>query len=97
MRLPLLWLHDFCRPDLDARALAHRLAMTGTEVDRVLNHGVGSLEHFVVGRVLEAEPHPDAASRYAGLRPAKARSRRSSAARPTSPPAKPWPSRSPAR
>lgn len=60
MRLPLLWLHDFCRPDLDAHALAHRLAMTGTEVDRVLTHGVSGLEYFVVGRVLEAEQHPDA-------------------------------------
>ena len=34
--------------------------MTGTEVDRVLTHGVTALEHFVVGRVLSAERHPDA-------------------------------------
>ena len=60
MRLPLFWLHDFCRPDLDAHALAERLAMTGTEVDRVLTHGVSGLEFFVVGRILAAEPHPDA-------------------------------------
>ncbi len=60
MKVPLFWLHEFCRPELDAHALAERLAMTGTEVDRVLVHGVSGLEFFVVGRVLAAEPHPDA-------------------------------------
>ena len=40
--------------DLDAHALAERLAMTGTEVERVERHGVGALENFVVGKVLEA-------------------------------------------
>ena len=60
MRLPLLWLHDFCDPGLAAAELATRLALTGTEVDRVHAHGVGALEHFVVGKVLSAEPHPDA-------------------------------------
>ena len=34
--------------------------MTGTEVDRIHHHGVGNLDAFVVGRVLSAEPHPDA-------------------------------------
>ena len=28
--------------------------MTGTEVDRVLTHGVAALDYFVVGRVLDA-------------------------------------------
>jgi phenylalanyl-tRNA synthetase beta chain len=60
MRLPIEWLHDHVRPDLPARELATRLAMTGTEVDRLLRHGVGALEAFVVGRVLAAERHPDA-------------------------------------
>ncbi|MEA2305766.1 MAG: phenylalanyl-tRNA synthetase beta chain, partial [Solirubrobacteraceae bacterium] len=60
MRLPLEWLHDHVRPDLEPRELATRLAMTGTEVDRIDHHGVGALEHFVVGRVLEAVQHPDA-------------------------------------
>ena len=60
MRVPLEWLRAYCDPDLDARALATRLAMTGTEVDRIHAHGVSALEHFVVGRVLTAEPHPDA-------------------------------------
>jgi phenylalanyl-tRNA synthetase beta chain len=60
MRLPLLWLHDYCDPGLPADELAYKLAMTGTEVDRVLTHGVTALENFVVGRVLSAEQHPDA-------------------------------------
>ena len=60
MRVPLQWLHEYCRPPLDAAALAERLAMTGTEVERVERHGVAALENFVVGRVLEASKHPDA-------------------------------------
>ncbi len=60
MRVPLQWLHDYCAPDLDASKLALRLAMTGTEVERVERHGVTALEHFVVGKVVRAEQHPDA-------------------------------------
>jgi phenylalanyl-tRNA synthetase beta chain len=60
MRVPLSWLHEYCAPDLDAAALAERLAMTGTEVERVERHGVDALESFVIGRVLERQRHPDA-------------------------------------
>ena len=60
MRVPLDWLTDFVDPGLPTEQLAERLALTGTEVDRVLHHGVSALEHFVVGRVLSAEQHPDA-------------------------------------
>src|SRR6187399_1733232 len=60
MRLPLLWLHDYCDPGLQAAQLAERLAMTGTEVERVHTHGVTALENFVVGRVLTADRHPAA-------------------------------------
>ena len=60
MRLPLSWLHDYVAPELGLRDLATRLAMTGTEVDRIHHHGVDAVERFVVGRVLTAEPHPDA-------------------------------------
>ncbi len=60
MRVPLTWLAAFCDPGLDARAVATRLAMTGTEVDRIHAHGVDALERFLVGRVLTAERHPDA-------------------------------------
>jgi phenylalanyl-tRNA synthetase beta chain len=60
MRVPLSWLREYCSPQLDTFALAERLAMTGTEVERVETHGVSALEHFVVGKVLEAHRHPDA-------------------------------------
>jgi phenylalanyl-tRNA synthetase beta chain len=60
VRVPIEWLHDYVKPPLDALALAERLAMTGTEVERVERHGVAALENFVVGRVLEAEQHPNA-------------------------------------
>src|SRR3712207_4143110 len=60
MRLPLLWLQDYCDPGLQTFALAERLTMTGTKVEAVHAHGVTALEHFVVGRVLGAERHPEA-------------------------------------
>jgi phenylalanyl-tRNA synthetase beta chain len=60
MRVPIEWLHRYCAPELDTFALAERLAMTGTEVERVERHGVTALEQFVVGKVLEAGRHPDA-------------------------------------
>jgi phenylalanyl-tRNA synthetase beta chain len=60
MKLPLLWLHDHIDPGLDAQALAERLAMTGTEVERVHAHGVRATDLFVVGRVLSAHRHPAA-------------------------------------
>jgi phenylalanyl-tRNA synthetase beta chain len=60
VRVPLEWLHEYCRPPLDAAALGERLAMTGTEVERVERYGVAALEKFVVGRVLAASKHPDA-------------------------------------
>jgi len=50
MRLPLFWLTDYVDPGMEASKLASRLAMTGTEVDRVHTHGVTALENFVVGR-----------------------------------------------
>ncbi|MHB1838090.1 MAG: YtpR family tRNA-binding protein, partial [Solirubrobacteraceae bacterium] len=60
MRVPLQWLREYCDPGLEPSALAERLAMTGTEVERIEHHGVASLQSFVVGRVLQAGRHPDA-------------------------------------
>jgi len=60
MRVPIAWLREFCDPPLDTARLADRLAMTGTEVERVERHGVTAPQNFVVGRVLQAEQHPDA-------------------------------------
>ena len=60
MRVPVEWLQQYCAPDLPVGELATRLAMTGTEVDRIDHHGVSELDAFVVGRVLSVERHPDA-------------------------------------
>jgi phenylalanyl-tRNA synthetase beta chain len=60
MRVPLPWLREYCDPDLDVRAIEERLTMSGTKVEAIHHHGVASTDGFVVGRVLTAEPHPDA-------------------------------------
>jgi phenylalanyl-tRNA synthetase beta chain len=60
MRVPYSWLREHCDPALGAEELAERLAMTGTEVERVLTVGPPSPEGFVVGRVVSCEAHPDA-------------------------------------
>jgi len=60
MRAPLEWLEEYCAPDLPAAKVAERLAMTGTEVERVERYGVTALDRFVVGRVLETRGHPGA-------------------------------------
>jgi phenylalanyl-tRNA synthetase beta chain len=60
MRVPYSWLREHCDPGVPAGELAERLAMTGTEVERVGTVGPPSAEGFVVGRVLSAEPHPNA-------------------------------------
>src|SRR4051794_22781665 len=60
MRAPLEWLEQYCNPGLPVREVEERLTMTGTKVEAVHHHGVGAIEHFVVGKVLESGRHPDA-------------------------------------
>ncbi len=60
MRVPLPWLREYCDPALDVHQIEERLTMTGTKVEAIHRHGVPSVDGFVVGRVLSAEPHPDA-------------------------------------
>jgi phenylalanyl-tRNA synthetase beta chain len=60
VRVPYSWLREYCDPGVEPGVLAERLAMTGTEVERVGAIGPPSAEGFVVGRVLSAEPHPNA-------------------------------------
>jgi phenylalanyl-tRNA synthetase beta chain len=60
MRVPYSWLREYCDPGIGSGELAERLAMTGTEVERVGTIGPPSAEGFVVGKVLSAEPHPNA-------------------------------------
>jgi len=60
MRVPYSWLRAYCDPGMEPRALAERLAMTGTEVERVGVAGPPRPDGFVVGKVLAREKHPDA-------------------------------------
>ena len=60
MRVPYSWLREYCDPGTDASTLAERLAMTGTEVERVTTVGPPLADGFVVGRVVEREKHPNA-------------------------------------
>src|ERR1700676_957340 len=60
MRVPLTWLREYWDPDLDVKGIEERLTMTGTKVESIHHHGVGAVEQFLVGRVLQVEPHPDA-------------------------------------
>jgi phenylalanyl-tRNA synthetase beta chain len=60
MRVPYSWLREHCDPGIGAAELAERLAMTGTEVERVGSVGPPSADGFVVGRVVSCEKHPDA-------------------------------------
>jgi phenylalanyl-tRNA synthetase beta chain len=60
MRVPYSWLREYCDPGIAPAELAERLAMTGTEVERVGTVGPPSTENFVIGRVVGCEKHPDA-------------------------------------
>src|SRR3954464_7659611 len=60
MKVPYSWLREYCAPDLDLRALEHRLTLTGTKVEAIHHHGVGAADGFVVGKVLACGKHPDA-------------------------------------
>lgn len=60
MKVPYLWLREYCDPGLGVEELAERLVMTGTEVERIGAVGPPAAEGFVVGRVLSAEQHPNA-------------------------------------
>jgi phenylalanyl-tRNA synthetase beta chain len=60
MRVPYAWLREYCDPGVDAGELAERLAMTGTEVERVATLGPPVADGFVVGKVVSCERHPNA-------------------------------------
>jgi phenylalanyl-tRNA synthetase beta chain len=60
MRVPYSWMSEYCDPGMEPAKLADRLAMTGTEVERLETIGPTTAEGFVVGKVLEREQHPNA-------------------------------------
>ena len=64
MKAPLSWLREYVDIQMDVEELASRLALTGTEVERVTEAGVpgddANLSRFVAGKVLDCGRHPDA-------------------------------------
>ncbi len=63
MKAPLSWLQEYVGIECGAEEIASRLALTGTEVERVAEAGVAggdNLKYFVVGKTLECKRHPDA-------------------------------------
>ena len=60
MLVPVEWLEEYVQPGIAPGELAERLALTGTEVDRVHEGSPVEDEKLVVGRVLECGKHPDA-------------------------------------
>jgi len=64
MKVPVSWLREYVELTLPVEELARRLVFTSCEVDRIARRGVadvdGNYGHFVVGKVLEADKHPNA-------------------------------------
>ena len=64
MRVPVSWLRDYVPIEMPLDELATRLSISTAEVDGVERRGVpdedGNLGLFRVGKVLEAEKHPNA-------------------------------------
>jgi phenylalanyl-tRNA synthetase beta chain len=64
MRAPLSWLAEYVTVDASADEIARRLDISSLQVDRLIDVGVadadGNLDRFLVGRVLEVDPHPNA-------------------------------------
>jgi phenylalanyl-tRNA synthetase beta chain len=60
MRVPVAWLRSYCDPGLSAAEIADVLTMSGIKVERLHRAGVGDPSAFVIGRVLDAERHPNA-------------------------------------
>jgi len=59
MQIPESWLRSFANPSLSAEELAHRLTMSGLEVESC-ELVAPAFEGVVVGQVLEVERHPGA-------------------------------------
>jgi phenylalanyl-tRNA synthetase beta chain len=64
MKVPMSWLREYVDTPASAPEVARRLVISSLEVDRLIEVGVvdegANLGRFVVGRVLSAEPHPNA-------------------------------------
>ncbi len=64
MRAPLSWLREYVETRATDEEIARRLRISTVDVERLVEVGVadvdGNLGHFVVGKVVAADPHPNA-------------------------------------
>jgi phenylalanyl-tRNA synthetase beta chain len=64
LRVPVSWLKEYVPFDEPIEQVAARLVISSCEVDRIVKRGVpdvnGNLQHYLVGRVVEAGKHPNA-------------------------------------
>jgi phenylalanyl-tRNA synthetase beta chain len=64
MKVPVSWLKEYCDPGLDSAAIGRLLSMSGTELERITRVGIpsgdGNASFFRIGKVVEAEKHPNA-------------------------------------
>ncbi len=64
MRVPVSWLKEYVAFDVPVEDVAARLVIASCEVDRIVKRGVpdanGNLGLYRVGRVVEADKHPNA-------------------------------------
>src|ERR687885_2677279 len=64
MKVPLSWLREYVAVDVPVDELAARVNISVAEVERVIRRGVpdtdGNLGQYRVGRVVEADKHPNA-------------------------------------
>jgi len=61
MRVPMSWLRDYVRTEATTRQIADALSIATAEVNGIERRGVtGDLSLFRVGKVLEADKHPNA-------------------------------------
>ena len=102
MRVPVSWLREYVAIEMPLEELATRLSVATAEVEGIERRGVddagGNLELFRVGRVLEAEKHPNADRlQLTKVDVGEREPRRSSAVPGTSASARPSASRCPAR
>lgn len=59
MKIPLSWLREYIDIDVSVDELCEKLTMLGLEIEGVERLGE-RIDGVVVGRIIEAEPHPDA-------------------------------------
>ncbi len=62
MKAPVSWLKEYVTIESSVEELASRLALTGTEVERIAEGGIpggDNPKYFVVGKTVECKRHPD--------------------------------------